>query len=338
MPIALLIAVAASLGAHALLLFGPEFDLPPFLEPPPLLAELKPAPLIEPPVEPPAKPATTAARKRPAKRSKAHATPPPTATPVLNVDDSSTAVATPTIANPSTGPAAVPIGPLALATPSTTAEGAPSSSRLPARGMIRYRVDRGDQGFMIGESTHDWVVVDDVYRITAVTETKGLVALFKPLRIELESRGKLTAAGLVPERFSTRREGRATGEQAEFDWLQMQVRVGQRPLQALDAGAQDLLSLHYQLGLLPDLASGTVMPVATGKKYEQYRFEVLGDEDVETPAGNFRSLHLRVAGVSSTEVWLAYDRSLLPVKILHTDHKGAVFVETATAIELSEEP
>jgi hypothetical protein len=336
MPIALLIAVAASLGVHTLLLFGPEFDLPPFLEPPPLLAELKPARAIEAPLEPPSKPAVTAARKRPAKRRKSRAAPPSPPSPVLSVLESPT-----TLADAIPGPSAEPIGPLALATPSAAAESlpdTPAAPRLPARGLIRYRVDRGEQGFMIGQSTHDWVVVDGVYRITAVTETNGLVALFKPLRIELESRGMLTAAGLVPERFSNRRKGRATGEQAEFDWLQMQVRVGQRPPQALSAGAQDLLSFHYQLGLLPDLASGTTLSVATGKKYEQYHFEVVGDEDIETPAGTFRSLHLRVAGPSPTELWLAYDRSLLPVKILHTDHKGAVFVEIATAIELGEEP
>ncbi len=337
----LLIAVAASLGVHAWLLFAPEFDLLPFLEPPPLHAELKPAPAIETPLEPPPKAAPTAASKRPAKHRQARAPArPPKPAPVLKAHASPLALAAPAIdPPPSTEPAAAAIGPLALATtPSAAAEGMPGASRLPARGTIRYRVDRGDQGFMIGQSTHDWVVVDGVYRITAVTETNGLVALFKPFRIELESRGTVTAAGLVPAQFSSRREGRANGEQAEFDWQQMQVHVGQRPPQALSTGAQDLLSFPYQLGLLPDLASGTLMPVATGKKYEQYRFEVVGDEDVETPAGSFRSLHLRVDGVSPTELWLAYDRSLLPVKILHTDHKGAIFVEIATSIELSEEP
>jgi hypothetical protein len=345
MPMALLIAIAASLGVHALLLFTPEFDLPPFPEPPPLRAELKPAAAIETPLEPPPKAALTAASKRPAKHRQARAAPPPAPAPVLKAHESPLAVAEPAIGRPTgtsmppgTEPAATAIGPLALATPSAAAAGMPDASRLPARGTIHYRVDRGDQGFMIGQSTHDWVVVDGVYRITAVTETNGLVALFKPFRIELESRGTVTAAGLVPEQFSSRRKGRATGEQAEFDWQQMQVRVGQRPAQALSTGAQDLLSFPYQLGLLPDLASGTLMPVATGKKYEQYRFEVVGDEDVETPAGSFRSLHLRVGGVSPTELWLAYDRSLLPVKILHTDHKGAIFVEIATSIELSEEP
>ncbi len=199
--------------------------------------------------------------------------------------------------------------------------------------MIRYRVDRGDQGFEIGRSTHDWDIADGAYRITAVTETSGLVAIFKPLRIELESRGRLTAAGLVPERFVTRRKGLETAEQADFDWTQMQVRVGKRAPQTLNAGAQDLLSFHYQLGLLPELASGTVVPIATGKKYEQYRIEVVGDEDLQTPAGRFRCLHLRVPGVATTELWLAYDRSLLPVKIQHVDRDGAIYVQTATVIE-----
>jgi hypothetical protein len=176
------------------------------------------------------------------------------------------------------------------------------------------------------------------YRITAVTETTGLVAFFKPLRIEVESRGRLTAAGLVPEHFVTRREGRATGESAEFDWDSMQLRMGNRPAQALSLGSQDLLSYPYQLGLIADLASGGSLPIATGKKYANFQLEVVGDEDIEIPAGTFRTLHLRVPGVATTEIWLAYDRALLPVKIQHVDRKGNLYVQVATAIELSQEP
>ena len=62
-------------------------------------------------------------------------------------------------------------------------------------------------------------------------------------------------------------------------------------MQALTLGAQDLLSFNYQLGLLANLASGSSLPVATGKKYGQYRLEVVGDEEVEVPAGTFRCLH-----------------------------------------------
>lgn len=260
---------------------------------------------------------------------------------MLSVADSPTLV-------PAALPAPAPVGEPTLPEQAATGESAaeqlpapapPAAALLmPARGKISYRVDRGEQGFEIGRATHDWEIADGAYRITAVTETSGLVALFKPLRIELESRGRVTPAGLVPERFVTRRKGVETGEHADFDWQQMLLRVGNRPAQPLLPGTQDLLSFHYQLALRPDLVSGSVLPVATGKKYGQYRIEVVGDEDLETPAGNFRALHLRAPGVSTTELWLAYDRSLLPVKIQYVDRDGAVYVQTATAIELHQNP
>ncbi|WP_313951312.1 DUF3108 domain-containing protein [Accumulibacter sp.] len=337
MPIVLIIAFATSMGMHALVLFGPDIDLSIASEPPPrLIAELLPPPAAELPVEAPPKPVATAAKSRAAKRKPQVLA---KRAPVLNVPESPALIpeTPPGLARePASGSRSTAA--LAPAAPSPEALPVPAESRLPAQGMIHYRIDRGDQGFMIGESTHHWAMVDGTYRITAVTETNGLIALFKPLRIELESRGKLSAEGLVPERFVTRRKGRETNEQAEFDWDEMQVRIGKRPAQALRPGSQDLLSFHYQLGWVSDLATGTTLPIATGKKYEQYRIELIGDEEIKTPAGTFRSLHLRVPGESTTELWLAYDRSLLPVKIQHTDRDGAIYVQTATTIELSQEP
>ncbi|WP_300320057.1 DUF3108 domain-containing protein [Accumulibacter sp.] len=336
MPIALIIAFAASLGMHALLLFGPDVDLSTASEPPPLQAELLPPAATEPPPVPPPKPAASVARSRTARR-KPH--PPVAPKPVLSVPDSPAGISQAAPAPDAAAPAAASGLPGESPLPAPAAMALPAPAPLmAARGTIHYRVDRGDQGFAIGRATHDWQIIDGAYRITAVTETSGLVALFKPLRIELESRGQLTPEGLLPERFVTRRKGVETSERADFDWPQRQVRVGNKPPQALRRGAQDLLSFHYQLGLLPEVISGSMLSIATGKKYEQYRIEVLGDEDVETPAGSFRCLHLRVPGVSTTELWLAYDHRRLPVKIQHTDRDGAIYVQTATAIEMSQEP
>ena len=349
MTVVLIIAFAASLGVHALALFGPEFDLSNAAEPTPLVVELSPLAKVAPLPDPlarsetsveavsnataNAKPQRVAGRKvprRPVERPapppvvKAQETPVPTPAPAAALENEYKQ-------ENEAGDQAEAVAASLLAMP------APTESRLPARGMIRYRVDRGDQGFAIGHSTHDWEIVDGAYRFTAVTETTGLVALFKPLRVELESRGRLTVAGLVPEHFVTREAGHAARELAEFDWANMQLRMPGRPAQALTPGAQDLLSFNYQLGLLANLASGSSLPVATGKKYGQYRLEVVGDEEIEVPAGTFRCLHLRVPGGSTTELWLAYDRALLPVKIQHTDRKGDVYVQLATTIELSQE-
>jgi hypothetical protein len=340
MPVVLIIAFAASLGAHALALFGPDIDLSTVSEPPPLLAELRTQPAPPPPPLAKSEVKAAAAGGSMVRRSATRRRPPAPAAPLpLSTEaDSPLAIPEPMPSpepmqereiEPSLEPA-VPASPLPAL--------APATSTLPARGLIRYRVDRGDQGFQIGFSIHEWEAADGAYRITAVSETTGLVAFFKPLRIEVESRGRLTAAGLVPEHFMTRREGRATGESAEFDWDSMQLRMGNRPVQALSLGSQDLLSYPYQLGLIADLASGGSLPIATGKKYANFQLEVVGDEDIEIPAGTFRSLHLRVPGVATTEIWLAYDRAMLPVKIQHVDRKGNLYVQVATAIELSQDP
>ncbi len=171
-----------------------------------------------------------------------------------------------------------------------------------------------------------------------MTETSGLIGLFRPLRVEVESRGRLTEAGLLPERFVTRHPGRGGGEQADFDWPQMQLHMADQPVQVLSPGAQDLLSLYYQVGLIADLKSGQELSVVTGRKYVHFRLEVVGEEEVDTPAGSFRCLHLRVPGVASTELWLAHERAMLPVKLKYLDRKGGLYIQLATAIELSQEP
>jgi hypothetical protein len=212
---------------------------------------------------------------------------------------------------------------------------------MPARGTIRYRVDRGERGFELGRSVHAWEFVDGRYRITSVTETTGLAALLKPLRVDLESRGRLTAEGLQPEHFIIRRDGKSSREQADFDWERMQVRIGGDDAgavtQPLTQGAQDLLSFNYQLGFLPHPEARNNLPIASGKKFTTYPLEAIGDEEIEIPAGVFRTLHLLAPGDNVTELWLAYDYLLLPVKIRHIDRHGDSFVQVATEILLSKD-
>lgn len=330
MPVVLIIAFAASLGMHALLLFAPDVDLSLGSEPSTLVAELKvPAPQVPQPVaRSEAKQGAPATRRKARRRPVAPVAPPP----VLSAPPSPTVEATPAAATPDLTPQAAEESAAAPA----AAPQAPAA-QLPARGRVRYRVDRGDQGFEIGFSVHTWEAVDGTYRITAVTETSGLIGLFRPLRFEVESRGRLTAAGLRPELVVTRQQGREGEDRAEFDWDSMELRVSGRPTEVLRPGSQDLLSFPYQLGLLADPGSLGSLPILTGKRYADYPVEVIGEEEISVPAGTFRCLHLRVPGAATTELWLAHERALLPVKIQHLDRKGDLYVQLATAIEFSEE-
>ncbi len=340
MPVALFLALAASLGLHAAALFGPDVELAPEPEALPIMAELRPLPKPMPmPLE---KKVETAVEKVsdksvPAKSQKKYPRPaqhkPAPATPVLQVPES--VEATPLPDPRAHEPASSESG---AVVPDSEQEAplSPAEPRLPPSGMIRYRVDRGDSGFEIGFSLHEWQIDEGHYRLRSVSETTGLAWLIKSIRVEMESVGTLTEHGLRPDRFVVRRNGRETKEKAAFDWENRQVSVGERGGQPLADGAQDLLSFNYQLGYMEHPEAGGTLPIATGKKYGVYRLEVLGDETIEVPAGVLRTLHLRAPGVNTTELWLAYDYLLLPVKIRHVDSKGESFVQVATEIQLEQ--
>lgn len=333
MPFALLFAIAASFGIHAVLLFGPDIDLSYEPESSPLMAELKPMPQPPPPPPPPPPP------KRKIESVTKH-------------DKQTSAKAKPSRKRQETDSSAMPLprppevlpgqfeAPPVEAERAVEPESEPASvvrSRMPDFGRILYRVDRGDMKFEIGKAAQDWEIVDGRYRLYSVAETTGLVRLFKSYRIEMESRGSVTAEGFRPEMFVIRRNGKETKEKVLFDWDKMKVRVGDQTEQALDSGAQDLLSFNYQLGFLPLLKAGGSIAIATGRKYGVYHLEVLGDEEIELPAGVLRTLHLRAPGVNSTELWLAYAYLMLPVKIRHVDSKGDSLVQVAIKIEVSPE-
>lgn len=348
MPLALLVALLASVGMHGAALWLPDIELD---GPPPVAPPLQ-ATLVLPPralpatVVPPARPQVRA--KPPAKPRPASAplAAPLAAPPVLPVPPMPEAPSPPAAAPPTEAIALAPPAPLAPPPPepppaaalpeAPAAEALPASpaEHLPPRGRIRYTVYRGDQGLMVGEAVHEWWLEADRYRILAITQTAGLAALLRPLRLESESIGHIDAHGLVPERYVSRRIKKGSSEQADFDWAAGTVTVGSgaRPLQP---GAQDLLSFHYQLGWLPELQSGVQVGIATGKRYERYPLEVRQNVLLETPLGQLRTVYVRVPGErATTEFWLAAERLLLPVKIRHIDREGESFEQIAHRIEL----
>ncbi len=316
MPFALLVAFAGSLAIHAVALFVPDVDLSTVPEPTPLRAELqipkKPEVAAEPARLPVVRPAPP---RRPAPA--ARASEPVAALPIPPAP----AGETPQAREPASPPA-----------PKV------AEAQLPAHGGIRFVVYRGDQQLEIGRAQHEWEFnADGTYRLRIITETTGLAALIKPIRLELESRGKFVAGGLQPARFSTLRNGAETDENADFDWAARQVTLtrGNKRFD-LEEGAQDLVSFHYQLVFVPQLADGATIGVANGKKFERYHFASLGEETLETPAGSFRTLHVRVQTDSTTDIWLALDRKLLPVKIRHADRKGESFETVAVDLGKTE--
>lgn len=316
---ALRFALIGSLILHLLALFGPALRWPLTQPTPPrLLAELRPLP------SQPVAPALAAApRQKPAKQ-RAPLRPPGASAAALGaqalaeglaeeVPESNQAV-------PETVVEPVAVPPL------------PVVPVLASQGTMRYVVYRGTQRFEIGRAEQRWAFPGDgTYRLFSMTETSGLVSLFKPIRVEYESRGRFTADGLQPESFSTRRNGVETDELVRFDWSAGEVvfaRDGTR--YPLLPGSQDVLSLNYQLVYLGALESQSEVAVASGRKYGRYVLAAVGEEWVDTPMGSFRTLHLRATNDTVTEIWIALDHHRLPVKIRFTDKKGDVYEQVVT--------
>lgn len=325
----LLAALALSLLIHSALVGGPGWRLPIGEEPDAsamLVAHLAPRPgpaatLAPRPVRP------TARKPRAAAARDVVAAPAPAA-------------------EPPAAPAEVPpVETAPVSSPPTAVEAPAAEPRAeiawPRQGRIRFVVTlgEGEQGMPLGESVHIWSHDGASYVLQTVTETTGLVALFKPLKVVMLSEGAIGPDGLAPREFRVERNGKVA-EGARFDREGLRVvltnaGVARREV-PLDPGAQDLLSNAYQLGLL-GIAARLELMVATGKNYGRYAFEAVGEERLATRFGELRTWHLRtpaVAGEHATELWLAEDHANLPVRIRHIDRKGDIYDQTAVEIEI----
>lgn len=334
MPIVFVLALLGSIAIHGAALLATDLEIlgggP---EPVPLQAELRPLPPA-PPAPPaetppaPSKPAPAKPVKKPAVAPPQPALPPPSQAEPETVPE--TAAETPSTAAET----------VAAVTPEVPAPAAPASEPakpvLPAEGVIRFTIVKESLGLQIGRAEHRWAFAEDgSYRLTGITETSGLAALIKPMRMEIESRGRMVAGGLQPESLRTVKNGKATKENADFDWSTAEVRLARDDsVRSIAPGTQDILSLNYQLAYLKKPEEGTSIGVVTGKKYERYALDSLGEEEIELPAGRFRTLHLRAQTDNVTEIWIALDHYRLPVKIRFTDKKGESFEQVATELGL----
>ncbi|HEY6896611.1 MAG TPA: DUF3108 domain-containing protein [Rhodocyclaceae bacterium] len=255
---------------------------------------------------------------------------------------------------PAAAPVAAPsevVGPVALAEPAAPAPQAPATPPatvaapanapeilppLPKKGRIRYGLLRGEGGMLIGQSLHEWQHDGKHYSLTATSQTTGLAALFKPLKVVQSSSGAIVQGELKPDQFRFDR-GEGDVVSAAFDWPAAKVTLGNGQVSAIGDGAEDMLSMFYQLMQAAQRGGDFQMAVATGRKVERYAFEWLPEEKLVIKAGTFNAWRVRVraagGGADVTEVWLGREVAGLPVKIRNIDRKGELFDQIAEEIE-----
>jgi len=338
----LVLGLALSLLMHLLLLAAPAalFSklLPPW-ESPPAPAE------IEATLRPMPRP-QLAPSHAPRKRAPRHDLPRPTASPMpsaplpeplLEPPPTPPEAMVPVPATPQPTPAVAPDaqGPVASPAPPAT----PPGMELPRNGRIQFSVSRGDHGFVVGRAVHRWRHDGAHYEIDNLTETTGLAWIFRPVTMVQASRGEVSGSNLQPREYRSERDGKLV-DAASFDWAGGRLSFAGDRSAPLVAGAQDMLSAFYQLGRQA-VEGGVEMALTTGKKFETYRFVVLGEEKLTLRFGEVRTIHLKSGGEpgkDATEVWLAPTLHGLPLKIRYIDRNGDAFEQTAEEIDFGDQP
>lgn len=146
------------------------------------------------------------------------------------------------------------------------------------------------------------------------------------------SRFQLHQARIRPLHYHYQRKvlGKKREATLSFDWDALSVlnEVKKIPWSmTIPADAHDKLS--YQLQLRHDLAAGATelsYAVADGGRLKTYRFEVLGKETIQSPAGDFVSLKVqRVRDEDNdreTLIWFAPERDYAIVRLLQVEPDG----------------
>lgn len=204
--------------------------------------------------------------------------------------------------------------------------------------LVEIDFEAKRKGDVVGALHHRYQAAEDgSYGIKSVVEPHGVLSLFISKLVETSS-GRLTAHGLRPDSY-TYQYGNSTekSRKASFDWAARQLTIetkGQRKTEALQDGAQDMLSFIYQFMFVPPL-SEMQLAITNGKSLKVYDYDFEGEETLETKLGPLLTWHVGRAsgeGEEKKELWLAVDHYYLPARIRITDKQGTVMEGTVTRL------
>ena len=207
----------------------------------------------------------------------------------------------------------------------------------PATGRWQFKVYYGDYTSGLEVALLDYVIERDGERYRAYTEGRatGILSMVYSGLLTQSSHGRVGANGLVPERYVERRGSRPPRE-VSINYRAGRVEFSGKPSAALREGIQDQLSALVQLGLIarasPErMARGATVEFAEAStsRVETIGYRSLGETALETVRGPIRAMHIervRSDGEehSRVEVWLGYDRKLIPVRLRITSSNGRV--------------
>ncbi|HET7671272.1 MAG TPA: DUF3108 domain-containing protein [Burkholderiales bacterium] len=207
-----------------------------------------------------------------------------------------------------------------------------AAAEPPARIEVVYLATRN--GSSMAEITERLEYSNGNYQLTETWKGKGMYALLGNAR--RVSQGTIAKNVLRPREFFDERSGRDTAR-AWFDWnaqtLTMQYK-GHKGVEPLPPNAQDRLSFLFALSLLPGNGESVSYSIADGKGLSRHTYKVMGRERLRIAAGEFDTVKVARQGEDreSAELWLAAERSYVPVRLLIVEKDGTRFDQYAIRI------
>lgn len=203
---------------------------------------------------------------------------------------------------------------------------------FPKHLVLSFDVYKGADILRTGEIHHQLDILNDRYNLKSVKHTAGLSTLQDSDQFSQISQGKIGEQGLRPDTFMEEKitNGRKQSLKAVFDWAAQKLRFSRGGETELPADAQDILSFMYQLSQISMRREIIPLSIIDGAHLEKNQIEIGSAEDIATPMGNLRTLHLRKMHPQNEryfEIWLALEYRLLPVKFRLLEGSGEVIEE-----------
>jgi hypothetical protein len=137
---------------------------------------------------------------------------------------------------------------------------------------------------------------------------------------------------IVPVQYHYQRTGLGRDREAvlDFDWQAKRVvnNVEHKPWK-MDIPEHALDKLSYQLQIRTDLINSKPLleySIADGGRLKQYNFEILGEEEITTPAGRFMAIKVKRLREQDAErhtiFWMAKDWDYLVVRLQQKEDDG----------------
>jgi hypothetical protein len=193
----------------------------------------------------------------------------------------------------------------------------------------QYNLKRN--GITLGVSTRSLTTAKDgTYIYASTTHATGIIAWFVKDHFDEYSKWTFDGSRLRPLEYVYKRYGgrKTRNVNLKFDWKRHIVTNtidGDPWRMEIPPDAQD--KLVYQLAIMYDLLNGKKnlkYKIADGGKLKDYKFEIEGEETLNTAIGKVKTVRIqRIGDKRDTTVWCAPQYYYLPMRLQQQDTDGS---------------